>query len=217
MPKDKPTNIDLDDPALYIGRDISWLAFNRRVLGEATSETNPLLERVKFLAIGASNLDEFFMVRVGGLQLQSKAGAASRDPAGLSVSDQLRAIGQRTSQMLQQQYATYLQELEPLLAKQGIEAEIIDVVTLKPLDMPTISASVEKTGRCVIIHEAPLTMGAGAEIAARLADGNILDLLAPIKRVTGYDTVMPLPKMEGHYLPSVARISAAAVEVMRYT
>lgn len=102
------------------------------------------------------------------------------------------------------------------LANKGIKAEVIDVATLKPLDMPTISTSLEKTGRCVIVHEAPLTAGFGAEIAARLADKNLVDLLAPIKRVTGYDTVMPLPKMERHYMPSVTRIAAAAIEVMSY-
>ncbi len=102
------------------------------------------------------------------------------------------------------------------LAGQGIEAEVIDVATLKPLDMPSISASVEKTGRCVIVHEAPLTGGFGAEISARLADTNITDLLAPIKRVAGYDTVMPLPKLEHHYMPTVERIVAASLEVMRY-
>ena len=102
------------------------------------------------------------------------------------------------------------------LAAQGIEAEVIDIATLKPLDTATILGSVEKTGRCAIVHEAPLTGGFGAEIAARLAEFGLTSLLAPIRRVAGYDTVMPLPKAEHHYMPSVDRIVAAAREVMEY-
>ena len=102
------------------------------------------------------------------------------------------------------------------LAAEGIEAAVIDVATLKPLDMATILASVEQTGRCVIVHEAPLSGGIGSEIAARLADEGLLALQAPVKRVTGFDTIMPLPRLERFYLPSAARIEAAAREVMAY-
>jgi pyruvate dehydrogenase E1 component beta subunit len=102
------------------------------------------------------------------------------------------------------------------LAAQHVAAEIIDVGTLKPLDMATIEASVAKTGRCVIVHEAPLSGGWGAEIAARIADQNLFDLLAPVKRVAGYDTIMPLPKLEAHYMPSADDIVAAALDVMRF-
>jgi pyruvate dehydrogenase E1 component beta subunit len=102
------------------------------------------------------------------------------------------------------------------LAEDGIEAEVIDVATLKPLDMDTILGSVERTGRCVIVHEAALTGGVGAEIAARLADRGLTSLLAPVRRVAGYDTVMPLPRLEGHYLPSTARVLEAAHEVLEY-
>lgn len=102
------------------------------------------------------------------------------------------------------------------LATEGVEAEVIDVATLKPLDMATILASVQKTGRCVIIHEAARHCGVGAEIAAQLAEKGLLSLLAPILRVTGYDTVMPLPKLEHHYMPSVDRIVAAARQSLEY-
>jgi len=103
------------------------------------------------------------------------------------------------------------------LAEEGISAEVIDLATLKPLDEATILASVEKTGRAVIVHEAARTGGYGGEIAARIAEKALLSLSAPIRRVTGYDTVMPLPKLEQHYLPSVERILAAAREVMVYS
>jgi pyruvate dehydrogenase E1 component beta subunit len=100
------------------------------------------------------------------------------------------------------------------LANEGVSAEVIDVATLKPLDFDTIAESVAKTGRCVIVHEAPGTGGFGAEIAARLAEHAMYDLLAPVERVTGYDTPMPLFRLEMKYLPSVAKIVAAAKRTM---
>ena len=100
------------------------------------------------------------------------------------------------------------------LAEQGVSAEVIDVATISPLDMDTIIESVEKTGRCVIVHEAARNCGVGAEIAANLADAGIYNLHAPVKRVTGYDSIMPLYKMEMKYMPSVQRILNAVNEVM---
>jgi pyruvate dehydrogenase E1 component beta subunit len=102
------------------------------------------------------------------------------------------------------------------LSRDGIEAEVIDVATLKPLDSATILDSVARTGRLVIVHEAPLTCGFGAEIAARVAGAGLMHLLAPIERVTGYDTAMPYPRSEAWYMPSVERIVAAARRVMDY-
>jgi pyruvate dehydrogenase E1 component beta subunit len=96
------------------------------------------------------------------------------------------------------------------LAEEGISCEVIDVATVSPLDMDTILESVEKTGRLVIIHEAARSCGVGAEIAAGVAEKGLYDLEAPIQRVTGYDTVMPLFRMEYQYLPSVQRIMDAA-------
>jgi len=100
------------------------------------------------------------------------------------------------------------------LAERGIEAEVIDLATLKPLDAGTVLDSVRKTGRCIIVHEAPLTAGFGAEIAARVAEHALTSLLAPVRRVTGYDTVMPLPRLEAHYMPSVERIVRAVEDAM---
>ncbi|KVC76511.1 alpha-ketoacid dehydrogenase subunit beta [Burkholderia ubonensis] len=96
------------------------------------------------------------------------------------------------------------------LALDGVMAEVIDVATLKPLDADTILASVAKTGRCVIVHEAPRTAGLGAEIAAVIAERGLYSLLAPVQRVTGYDVVVPLFRLESQYLPSVERIVDAA-------
>jgi pyruvate dehydrogenase E1 component beta subunit len=102
------------------------------------------------------------------------------------------------------------------LAAEGVAAEVIDLATLKPYDEGTVLASVTRTGRCVIVHEAARTGGFGAEIAALLAERGLTSLLAPVARVTGYDTVMPLPRLEQYYMPSVARIVAAARKVCRF-
>jgi len=102
------------------------------------------------------------------------------------------------------------------LAAEGISAEVVDVATLAPLDAAVILASVARTGRCVVAHEAPLTAGFGAEIAARLAGEGLFSLVAPVERVTGWDTVMPLPRLEGRYRPGEARILAAARKVLAF-
>ena len=102
------------------------------------------------------------------------------------------------------------------LAAQGVDAEVIDLATLKPYDEDTLLASVTKTGRCVIVHEAARTGGFGAEMAALIAERGLTSLLAPVARVTGYDTVMPLPRLEQHYIPSVSRIVAATRKVCEF-
>lgn len=100
------------------------------------------------------------------------------------------------------------------LAEQGISADVIDVATIKPLDMETILNSVAKTGRCVIVHEAARNCGVGAEIAANLAEHGLLNLFAPVQRVTGYDTIMPFFRLENHYMPSTERIIAAVQKTL---
>lgn len=93
-----------------------------------------------------------------------------------------------------------------MLDNEGISAEIIDLATISPIDMETILPSIEKTGRCVIIQEAPRTGGVGAEIAAQLAEYALDALQAPVQRVSGYDTIMPYAQLEKYYMPSVERI-----------
>ncbi len=102
------------------------------------------------------------------------------------------------------------------IAREGVAAEVIDLATLKPYDRAAVRASVAKTGRCVIVHEAPLTAGFGAEIAADLAEHRLTSLLAPVRRVAGYDTVMPYLRLEGHYMPSTARIQEAVRSAMEF-
>lgn len=100
------------------------------------------------------------------------------------------------------------------LATMGIEAEVIDLATISPIDIETILASIEKTKRCVIIHEAARSCGVGAEIAAQLAEYAFDILDAPIQRVTGFDTVMPYLKNEKLYMPTVKRIIDAVDTIM---
>jgi pyruvate dehydrogenase E1 component beta subunit len=106
--------------------------------------------------------------------------------------------------------------LHRVLEAVGPESEVIDLMTLHPFDEETIYNSVKKTGRLVIVHEAPRTCGLGAELAASVAEEVMLYLKAPILRITGYDVVMPLPKLEDRYLPSVERIQKAVGEIMKF-
>ncbi len=102
------------------------------------------------------------------------------------------------------------------LQAQGVSVEIIDVATVKPLDIETILASVEKTGRCVVVHEAAKTCAVGAEIAAQIAEKGLMDLHAPVQRVTGFDAVMPYFKLEKQYIPDEAKIIAAVQHTLEF-
>ena len=100
--------------------------------------------------------------------------------------------------------------------EQGISVEHIDLRTLSPCDWDTIIGSVSKTGRCVIVHEAQKTLGFGAEISARIAERSLLDLEAPIKRIAGWDSSIPYPKLEDHYFPDKKRILQGIIETARF-
>jgi pyruvate dehydrogenase E1 component beta subunit len=99
---------------------------------------------------------------------------------------------------------------------QGVNAEVIDLRTISPMDDETIMSSVKKTGRALIIHEAPRTCGLAAEIIARINEKALLSLEAPVERITGYDTAPPLMKMENDYLPSPERIVRGIKKVMAF-
>lgn len=100
------------------------------------------------------------------------------------------------------------------LREEGINCEVIDVASIKPLDIDTLIASVEKTGRAVIIHEGAKTCGVGSEIAALLNENLFSELQAPVQRVTGYDVVMPYFQLERQYIPSVSRIKNSVLSIM---
>jgi polyphosphate kinase len=111
----------MSTPSRYINRELSWLEFNQRVLDEARDESIPLLERLKFLAITGSNLDEFFMVRVGGLQILVKRGMTKPDPAGMTPDEQLREVRARARRMTTDQYECFQRHLEPALEQAGVK------------------------------------------------------------------------------------------------
>lgn len=121
MLPDVPPGVSLDDPVLYINRELSWLEFNRRVLDEARDSTVPWLERLKFLAIFSSNLDEFFMVRVGGLKQKVQAGVMRGSGADrMPPAEQLARISQTVRQMVEEQYRCLAEEVLPVLESEGI-------------------------------------------------------------------------------------------------
>src|SRR5213078_87811 len=110
----------MTDPALFLNRELSWLEFNRRVLHEAIDERNPLLERLKFLAIFNTNLDEFYMVRVAGLRRQVAAGVHHIPPDGMSPSEQLAAITARVNDLMRLQRTLLYDTLLPALGPHGV-------------------------------------------------------------------------------------------------
>ena len=127
----------LDSPELYTNRELSWLQFNERVLELAEEEATPLLERVKFLAIYANNLDEFFMVRVAGLHDQVDAGIDARGPDGLSPSDTIDRIAERTRELGHRLSRQWDDHVRPALAEHGIrviDCEECDAPELEKID-----------------------------------------------------------------------------------
>ena len=102
------------------------------------------------------------------------------------------------------------------IEKSGKDIELIDLRTIYPFDIDAIEESVKKTGRCVVVHEAPLTCGFGAEISARIMERCFLHLEDPVQRVSGFDTIMPYYKLELDYMPDASRIGRAIDDIMAY-
>jgi polyphosphate kinase len=160
----------------FLNRELSWLEFNQRVLDEAMNESLPLLERLKFLAITDSNLDEFFMVRVGGLQMLRKRRHTKRDPAGLTVVQQLKAVSERVHQLVADQCSCFLDQLEPALAEAGIQraapgrlTEHQQTVVLKIFDSEVFPVYTP-----MAVHadaEFPLLINKSLNMCVRLAPG----------------------------------------------
>src|SRR6478735_2547695 len=121
--------LSVDNPAYYINREISWLQFDRRVLEEAQDRKNPLLERLKFLSISASNLDEFFEVRVAGLVQQIEDGYTEAGPDGLTLTEERDAISDEVHNFISEQYQCWNEQLRPQLSEKGIR-----VLSLNELD-----------------------------------------------------------------------------------
>jgi polyphosphate kinase len=128
---------DFRAPSLYLNRELSWIEFNGRVLAEADSDGVPLLERLKFLAIVASNLDEFFMVRVAGLKQQQSGDVSDLGPDGMTPGEQLQAVSERVHELIILQYKCLLERVLPALAESGIllmKPDQLDEAALRALD-----------------------------------------------------------------------------------
>ena len=114
------SKINISDAKYYDNRELSWLKFERRVLNEALVKELPILERIKFVSITSSNLDEFFMVRVASLKDMEHAGYTKPDIAGMTPTEQLIAINEQTRDLVEFQYNTFNRSLTPILHEHGI-------------------------------------------------------------------------------------------------
>lgn len=189
----------------FINRELSWLEFNQRVLNEAMRNDLPLLERLKFLAITASNLDEFFQVRVGGLVLLRRSGRKSADPSGLSPSKCLTAIRQRVLAMNSDQYTLLAATLLPALEDAGIR--LLKVADL-PLQQAAKAASVFEetilpllTPLAIEPDQAPDIPGLSLIVACRLTDPD---------SQTVRHALIPIPENLGRRVPITVEDSAHA-------
>ena len=180
-------------PTPYLNRELSWLEFNQRVLNEALRDDLPLLERVKFLAISASNLDEFFQVRIGGLMAMQRGGLKAPDDSGLTPARNLSVLRQRIQRMTADQYALFNHTLVPALAKAGIR--LLEMRDLSVEQSAQVAATFEDliypllTPLAVVAGDAPpLVPALQLVVACRLQDpeaGLLRHALIPIPETLG--------------------------------
>ena len=181
----------------FFNRELSWLAFNRRVLEEAQDASLPLLERLKFLAITGSNLDEFFMIRVGGLQQLRARGREKTEAAGLDPEEQLAEIARAAHEMVAAQYETLLKDIEPKLVEQGI----------RRLNVKELNAAQDAYVESLFEHELfPIItpMAVDMEDPFPLLPGLGLNLCVRLKSLRGAETprfaVIPIPKGPARFI-----------------
>jgi polyphosphate kinase len=196
--------IDLENSTLYINREISWIRFNRHVLDEARDETHPLLERVKFLSIFANNLDEYFMVRVSGLQRQLVKGVLKYPPDGMTPSQQLEAIRQMLIPELEAQYYIWHEEILPRLDAAGIHIHMYADLTGEQKDLmrtffideifPVLTPLAFDSA-----HPFPFISNLSLNLAIIVRDQNNKDFFARVKVPTNLFSrlVRILPKRSG--------------------
>lgn len=162
------------DSNMFANRELSWLEFNQRVLDEAADPSVPLLERLRFLAITASNLDEFFMVRVGSLRTAIRRGDTGVDPSGMTAAAQLDAVTTRVRRMVDDQYRIYIEQLEPSLREIGVQRRHLTELTHQ--QQAFIDQLFEEQMTAVLtpiaVHDPerfPLLMGRTINVAVQLA------------------------------------------------
>jgi polyphosphate kinase len=230
LPVEKHPEIDLNDSKLYINRELSLLEFQKRVLEEAHDENNPLLERVKFLSIVGSNLDEFFMVRAAGLNKQMDAGVLDLPPDGMTPSEQLAAIRKLSNQIMTQGQECLRDELVPKLHTAGIH--ILNYSELNEKQLETVKNYYDEVVFPVLTplafdpghpfpHISNLSLNLavlikdedGKEFFARIKVPNTLPRLVPIKRSSGSvrrDGTVPYH----HYFVWLEQVIAANLDVL---
>jgi polyphosphate kinase len=189
----------------YLNRELSWIQFNRRVLEEACDETNPLLERLKFLAIFESNLDEFYMVRVSALIEQFESGVMEISPDGLSPTEQLLAISQAAEPLRRRAASVYSDQLRPLLDKVGITVRPVRDLTHKQLAelKPYFEHEVFPLCTPLILHPAttvPFISSRSLNLAVELSDGVSDIRLARVKIPSGTPRFIRVSKRRYEYV-----------------
>ena len=224
----------LDSPARFINREVSWLAFNERVLEEASNPAHPLLERLRFLSISAQNLDEFYMVRVAGLKGQEAAGVRTPSADGLTPAQQLEAIDSRARRLVDGQQACW-RRLMPELRRAGIE--LVDGRTLSGEDRSWLEAYFMSDVFPVLTpltvdpaHPFPFIPNSGFGLAVDLhyrEDGRDFEALVPIPGMLGRFVALPGPARRylaiedmvalflGHLFPGFELRGAGSYRVIR--
>jgi polyphosphate kinase len=156
----------------FLNRELTWLAFNERVLAQAADETLPILERAKFLAITSSNLDEFMMVRVGGLKILKERSPAVRDPAGMTAAEQLQAVSDRAHEIVARQYRIFGDEVRPRLEHAGLTQ--IDLSDANDSEYEAAESRFRRdvfpvlSPQAVSLDSFPLLQGLGIHLCVRL-------------------------------------------------
>lgn len=194
--------IDLKDPKLFINRELSFLEFQRRVLEESQDGSNPLLERVKFLAFVGSNLDEFFMVRVSGLKKQVAAGVVDLPPDGLTPAEQIAAIRKVAYQLMSQARECYHKDLKPQLEQAGIH--ILDYTQLQEKQCEQVDSYFHEVIFPVLTplafdpgHPFPLISNLSLNLAVVIRDKR--DRFARIKVPSTLPRLVPIKRSSGSY------------------
>lgn len=219
---EKVPTVDLHDESLYLNRELSWIEFNRRVLEEAADPTHPLLERLKFLSIFGTNLDEFFMIRVAGLQEQIYSGVTELSPDGMSPIEQMREIRARLLPMYEEQRRIFHADLIPALRKEGIHFHAMDALThdeRTELDrdfvdniMPVLTPLALDPG-----HPFPRLLNRSINVAFVLddtVDGQHETKIAVLQLPSALPRLMKLPRSGGHHyvlLDDVIRANAGVL------
>src|SRR5262249_52256049 len=185
------------NPALYLDRELSWIAFNQRVLEEAQDPRNPLLERVKFLAIFSSNLDEFFMIRVSGLKKQMQSGVNRRAPSGLLPSEQFRAIRVAILPQLAERQRLFQDELLPALHQAGVR--LLRYHELTPRQREAVDAYFERAAFPVLTplaidasHPFPFISNLNVNLLIEMRDADGDPLLARVKVPESLPRLLPI-------------------------